>query len=123
MTDLAIDHQKTALVVIDLQTGIVANNTAPYSSSEVITNASAIANKFRENTMPVFLVRVNTAKDGSDRLNPISDKKPFSNVQQSDWADIVPEMGPLPNDIVITKHQWGAFYGTELDLQLRRREI
>ncbi|MGL6019251.1 MAG: isochorismatase family protein, partial [Gibbsiella quercinecans] len=26
-------------------------------------------------------------------------------------------------DILITKRQWGAFYGTELDLQLRRRGI
>ena len=32
-------------------------------------------------------------------------------------------MGPEPGDFVITKHQWGAFYGTELDLQLRRRGI
>ena len=28
-----------------------------------------------------------------------------------------------PGDFVITKHQWGAFYGTELDLQLRRHGI
>jgi nicotinamidase-related amidase len=40
-----------------------------------------------------------------------------------DWAEIVPELGPAPDDFVITKHQWGAFYGTELDLQLRRRGI
>jgi nicotinamidase-related amidase len=26
-------------------------------------------------------------------------------------------------DLQITKRQWGAFYGTELDLQLRRRGI
>ena len=26
-------------------------------------------------------------------------------------------------DLVITKRQWGAFYGTDLDLQLRRRGI
>ena len=32
-----------------------------------------------------------------------------------DWAEIVPEMGPKENDFVITKHQWGAFYGTDLD--------
>lgn len=123
MTNLTIDTQKTALVVIDLQKGIVANNTVPYSSSEVIANASAIAKKFRENTMPVFLVRVSTAKDGSDRLTPVADQKPFSSPQQPDWSEIVPEMGPSPDDIVITKHQWGAFYGTELDLQLRRRGI
>src|SRR5262249_11203344 len=28
-----------------------------------------------------------------------------------------------PGDVRITKRQWGAFYGTELDLQLRRRGI
>jgi nicotinamidase-related amidase len=40
-----------------------------------------------------------------------------------DWADIVPELGPVPSDVVITKRQWGAFYGTELDLRLRRGGI
>ena len=30
-------------------------------------------------------------------------------------------MGPKLGDFVITKHQWGAFHGTELDLQLKRR--
>ena len=40
-----------------------------------------------------------------------------------DWADIVPEVGPKPGDFIITKRQWGAFYGTELDLELRRRGI
>jgi nicotinamidase-related amidase len=32
-------------------------------------------------------------------------------------------MGPKHGDFVITKHQWGAFYGTELDLEFRRRAI
>jgi len=40
-----------------------------------------------------------------------------------DFAELVPELERAPSDIVITKHQWGAFYGTELDLQLRRRGI
>ena len=41
----------------------------------------------------------------------------------ADWADIVPELGPRDGDIVVTKQQWGAFYGTDLDLQLRRRGV
>jgi len=41
----------------------------------------------------------------------------------SDWAEIVPELGPKQGDMIIIKKQWGAFYGTELDLQLRRRKI
>jgi nicotinamidase-related amidase len=32
-------------------------------------------------------------------------------------------MGPKQGDFVITKRQWGAFYGTDLDLQLRRRGL
>ena len=41
----------------------------------------------------------------------------------ADWADFAPEIGSLRADIVITKRHWGAFYGTELDLQLRRRGV
>ncbi len=37
--------------------------------------------------------------------------------------DFVDEIKPTQRDIVITKQQWGAFYGTELDLQLRSRKI
>jgi nicotinamidase-related amidase len=41
----------------------------------------------------------------------------------ADWADIVPELGPKAGDIIVTKRQWGAFYGTDLELHLRRRGI
>src|SRR5271163_2410393 len=41
----------------------------------------------------------------------------------ADWADIVPELDPQASDVRVTKMQWGAFYGTALDLQLRRRGV
>ncbi|MFZ3467555.1 isochorismatase family protein [Streptomyces sp. 4.24] len=41
----------------------------------------------------------------------------------ADFAEFPTELGPKDGDIVITKRQWGAFTGTELDLQLRRRGI
>jgi nicotinamidase-related amidase len=40
-----------------------------------------------------------------------------------DWAEFAPGIADLPADVVIAKRQWGAFHGTELDLQLRRRGI
>jgi nicotinamidase-related amidase len=40
-----------------------------------------------------------------------------------DWSDLIPELDRQPSDIVILKRQWGAFYGTDLDLQLRRRGL
>ena len=72
-----------------------------------------------------FLIRVTPSADMKDRLKPIIDPsaQTFSAGNSPDWAEIIPELGPEPGDFVITKRQWGAFYGTDLDLQLRRRNI
>jgi nicotinamidase-related amidase len=119
-----IDISKTALVVIDLQKGIVGRPTQPYVSDLVVKNAATLAKAFRKNGMPVFLIRVTPSPDKKDALRPTTDAQTtWNQPPSSDWADIVPEMGPKEGDFVITKHQWGAFYGTELDLQLRRRGI
>jgi len=118
-----IDRSKTALVVIDLQKGVAGRQTAPHASDTVVKNSAAIAEAFRTNKLPVFLVRVAFSLDGKDALRPIVDAPWPAQTPPLDWTDIVPEMGPKPGDFVITKHQWGAFHGTELDLQLRRRGI
>lgn len=119
---LEIDNKTTALVVIDLQKGIASmgRGLVPYDADTVIKNASRLADAFRKNEMPVFLVHV--APTGGDRLNVIADDQGWSGSGQmpSDFADIVKELGPKEHDIVITKKQWGAFYGTDLELRLRR---
>jgi nicotinamidase-related amidase len=121
MTNALIDRSKTALVVIDLQRGVVGRQTAPYATDIVVRNAAAIADAFRKNKMPVFLVRIAFAADGKNTLSPICDAPRPPQTPPPDWTEIVAEMGPRPGDFIITKHQWGAFYGTELDLELRRR--
>src|ERR1039457_2336781 len=123
MKNALIDRSKTALVVIDLQKGIVGRQTAPYASDFVVKNAAALADAFRKIGMPVFLVRVAFSSDRKDVLHPIADTPWPAQTPPPGWTDIVPEMGSKPGDFVITKHQWGAFYGTELDLEFRRRGI
>jgi nicotinamidase-related amidase len=123
-SSLVIDKARTALVVIDLQKGIVGMPTEPHAASIVVANAAKLARVFRKNHMPVFLVRVTPSVDGKDALHPVADNRMQINAPRpADWADLVPELGPEPGDFVLTKRQWGAFYGTELDLQLRRRKI
>ncbi len=118
--ELTIDKAKTALVVIDLQKGIVAQQTKPYLAQDVIANASKLVDSFRKNDMPVFLVHVIITKE--TMLKVLSDESFLSSLSLSpDWSEFVPEMSPTSKDIVITKRQWGAFYGTDLELQLRRR--
>jgi nicotinamidase-related amidase len=116
---LSIDKKKTCLVVIDLQKGITAISTQPFDPKTVIANAAKLAKAFRENQMPVFLVHVLFSQGTALHTN--ADETMSSRREMpKDWADIVSELGPEPTDVVITKRQWGAFYGTDLDLRLRR---
>ena len=123
MADPLFDISRTALVVIDLQKGIVGGKTEPHAAEVVVANAAALAGAFRSHGMPVFLVRVTPSADGRDGLKPVADAQPLAFPRTAGWAELVPELGPEPGDFLITKRQWGAFYGTELDLQLRRRGI
>jgi len=124
MDALHIDAARTALVIIDLQKGIVAMPTAPHEARAVILNAAKLADAFRKKKMPVFLVHVTPSVDMKDALRPAADNPmQRSSPMAPEWAELVPEMGPESDDFVITKRQWGAFYGTELDLQLRRRGV
>lgn len=119
---LELDKKSTALVIIDLQKGIASRESKPHSVSTVIGNSANLAESFRKERMPVFLVHVMTS--GQDKLNPIADEQWAAPPKMpANWSDFVDELAPKENDIVITKKQWGAFYGTELDLQLRRRGI
>ncbi len=123
MNPLLINPSTTALVVIDLQKGIVGRQVAPHASSLVVQNAAALAKACRKNNMPVFLVRVTPSADRKDALHPLTEATMPTQTSSPDWAEIVPELGPQEHDFVITKRQWGGFTGTELDLQLRRRGI
>ena len=99
---MLIDKTKTALVVIDLQKGIVGRPTAPYSPDIVVKNARLIADAFRKNNMPVFLVRVTPSSDGKDSLHPMVDTPMSFPTPPASWAEIVPELGPKPGDFVVT---------------------
>jgi nicotinamidase-related amidase len=124
MSTLSIDLKTTALVLIDLQQGIVGRPGAPRTGGDVVHNAVRLAAKFRERGATVALVRVSFAADRKDAVNAQVDA-PFqmSGPLPPNWSEIAPEVGPREGDLVITKRQWGAFYGTDLDLHLRRRGV
>ena len=123
MAELDLDPRTTALVLIDLQRGIVSRPTAPHASADVVKRGVALAGAFRSQGAFVVLVRVAFSPDDGDRLKPRIDAAMPPGPWPADFADLLPEVGPRDGDFVVTKHQWGAFYGTELDLQLRRRGI
>ena len=107
---------RSALVVIDLQKGILAFPMA-HPTTPVLENAARLAKAFRANDLPVVLVNVAGGAPGR------TDEAHGQLTPPPDWLDIAPELDPQPSDIRITKKQWGAFYGTALDLELRRRGV
>lgn len=108
--------KNVALIVIDLQKGIVGFPTAE-PAGEIIARAAKLARAFRERGLPVVLVNVAGRAPGRTQSG-------FPNVAlPSDWADLVPELDRQPSDILITKHRVGAFLGTHLDEELRHRGV
>jgi nicotinamidase-related amidase len=122
---LDLQLAKTALIVAELQKGVVSIETAPWAAKEVVGNSARLADAIRGGGGLVVLVRVAFSSEGKDMLKPLLDPGApgWSGNRTPDWAEIVPELAGHPEDHIITKKQWGAFYGTDLDLQLRRRGI
>jgi len=108
--------EKAALVVIDLQKGIAAMQTA-HPMSEVISRSAQLARAFRKKGLPVVLVNVSGRAPGRTDAGMPSFAFP------PDWADLVPELDPQPGDLLVTKQRWGAFLGTTLDEQLRQHGV
>ena len=114
---------KTALVVIDLQNGITAMPGAPVPTAEVIKNSVELAQAFRERGLPVVLVNVTFAADGADVMPGRTDQGAGGRQFPEGWDRIIADLDGHEADIRVTKRNWSAFYGTNLDLQLRRRGV
>jgi nicotinamidase-related amidase len=119
-----LEPKRTAIVVIDLQKGIVGLQGTPLPMETVIANTTHLLSAARKAGAQPILVHVGGSPDGGDRLQPIADVPPRNmGSLPPEWMDLIPELDRQPGDIVVIKRQWGAFYGTDLDLHLRRRRI
>jgi nicotinamidase-related amidase len=105
-----------ALVVIDLQKGIIAMPTA-HPTAQIVDRAARLARAFRKRGLPVVLVNVTAGAPG--RADITRPRSAFA----ADWAELVPELDQQPDDYLISKQHPGAFIGTPLDEILRKRGV
>jgi nicotinamidase-related amidase len=116
-----LNAKNTALVLIDLQKGVLAMPMAPHAAAAVYERSMLLAQRFRDGGGLVVRVRVSFSSDLADALQPPVDQPTNYSALPPGWDEF--PVSPPPADLIITKRQWGAFHGTELDLQLRRRNI
>lgn len=113
----------TALVLMDLQRGILAN----YADSAFLERIRQAIDAARQARLPVIWVKV-AFRSGYPEVSPRN--KAFSAVLQTRrlvdgdaQTDIHPDLGPEPGDVVVTKRRVGAFSGSDLDTVLRAADI
>jgi nicotinamidase-related amidase len=112
----------TALVVIDLQHGITALPTT-HPAEQIVARCARLAYAFRATGKLVAATKVAFAHDGGDVINTRTAESPAEVRPVPDYGEPHAEMGLSDRDIQVTKRGWNAFYGTQLDLELRRRKI
>lgn len=105
-----------ALVVVDLQAGTTANPTA-HPVEGVITHVVHLVNAFRARTLPVVLANVTGTPAGRTVHGAGIRELPPA------WSALRPELDQQPDDLVVSRHTWSAFAGTDLDAQLRERGV
>src|ERR1700761_5001165 len=107
MTITTLDP-KTALVVIDLQKGVVGL-PAVHPMGGVLASATVLTASFRRRGLPVVLVNATGMAPGRTERSRSLEGMP------ADWADLAPELNAQPDDLLVTKRTWGAFTNTDLE--------
>ena len=118
-------HAKKALLVMDMQVGIV---TRYAQTGDFLTPISTAITAARAASIPVIYVAV-AFRPGYPEVSPRN--KSFSAIKQQQSplqavmtaTEIHPAIAPQPTDIVVTKRRVSAFSGSDLEVVLRAQGI
>lgn len=112
--------KNTALILIDLQKGILQNRP-PELFAGTLENASKLVDAFHQASLPVAFVNVDPSKANWQHIRKEA-QTPALNFTP-EMLEIVPQLDVRPGDIRITKHTWGAFFETPLHEELKKRAV
>jgi nicotinamidase-related amidase len=126
MTSNSIDPNHTAMLSLDLQSGIVSIYTR---DDALVTRASALLQQGRAAGLTIIHVKVGFRPGVPEihrrnmLLGAIKDSSQHQQLFAGAAGSIHPALGPQDSDLVVTKCRVNAFVGSDLALLLRAREI
>lgn len=112
--------KNTALVLIDLQKGIVKFPVAT-PAADILANAAKLVAAFRAADLPVFVVNVDPSDSPLNNLR--KDAKAHPMTIEEEWLQITPEIITQPDDVFITKAIWNAFTNPAMHEELKKKNI
>ena len=122
--NMIFDLSKTAFVAIDMQKGIVNNGTlSPHTAASILTNNDLLAKALKHTVALKVLVNVDIST--FPYLSQQTDMGGMTASVPPEFTDLLlkDSLKDTNNMLTITKYNPSAFFGTSLDLQLRRRGI
>ncbi|HHZ9248419.1 TPA: cysteine hydrolase, partial [Enterococcus faecium] len=118
------DLSKTAFVAIDMQKEIVNNGTlSPHTAASILTNNDLLVRTLKRTAALKVLVNVDIST--FPYLSQQTDMGGMTASVPPEFTDLLlkDSLKDTDNMLTITKYNPSAFFGTSLDLQLRRRGI
>ncbi len=116
--------QNTALLVMDMQAGIV--NMYP-DATEVLKQVNKAIAAARKHNIPVIYVVVGFRQGGpeisANNKGFSASKQRFANANMEEWMKIHPEVLHDANDMIVIKRRVSAFTGSDLEVVLRAKDI
>jgi nicotinamidase-related amidase len=142
MPQYPIDPARSALILFDMLNHYLKpsdpEQARQIAASRVVENTARVLAAARAHGMSAFYTNGDHRADGRDWIPLITDAamnlQPWPDGPQpmahramvasgTAGAQVVDELAPRPEDIVILKHRWSSFAGTHLDHLLRARGI
>ena len=128
--DFPIVPESTALLVIDLQEGFVAEGARMWTPQtlRIVPNVKLLINRSRALGIPVIFTEHAHDESGRDRglMWDVPLNQPIRDGALRIGANDVPtyhEIRPLDGEKVILKHRYSAFFDTDLHTYLRGCEV
>ena len=127
MADLNIDASRIALLSMDLQGAVVSIYTK--DKPDFLPRVATVLNAVRKSSLRVMHVQVGFRPglpeiDARNQLfGAIKNSPQWQQIFQGPAGAIHPDVAPLGEEIIITKHRVSAFAGTDLDMILRANGV
>lgn len=114
----------SALIVIDMQKYFLGPRVASLldAGTAILPNVKALVDWYRRNGRPVILTRHVHKEDGSD-LGILGEWWDDHSMEGTEESEIHDSIVPGPDDIVMFKNRYSAFYGTDLEGMLRSLNV